>query len=145
MGPDNALLDIEQSLKGQGVDTSADSYSVKIRKLVIEMFIGIHPHEKVSRQRVAVDVSLQLDYPQDGFGNSIYRKVACYEYLIQEIKKLSQEGHVILVETFAEKIADIALMDKRVASVSVHVEKLDIYEDCEGVGAIIGKSRVQSP
>ena len=107
------------------------------------MFIGIHPHEKASQQRVAIDVSLEIDYPQDGFGNAIYRKVACYEYLIQDIKKLAQESHVILVETFAEKIADIALIDKRVASVSVHVEKLDIYEDCEGVGATIGKSRVQ--
>ena len=57
------------------------------------------------------------------------------------LKTLSKEGHVVLVETFADKIADIALDDERVTSAAIHVEKLDIFSDCEAVGATIKKSR----
>ena len=116
-------------------------YLVKIRRLIVDMFIGVHEHEKRCRQRVAIDVELELDYPAEGFSKAIYKNVGCYETLVDKIKNLSKEGHVVLVETFADKIADIALDDERVISAAVHVEKLDVFSDCEAVGATIKKSR----
>ena len=116
-------------------------YLVKIRRLLVDMFIGVHQHERHSKQRVAIDVELELDYPAEGFSKAIYKNVGCYETLVDKIKTLSKEGHVVLVETFADKIADIALDDERVISAAIHVEKLDVFSDCEAVGATIKKSR----
>ena len=116
-------------------------YLVKIRRLQVDMFIGVHQHERHSKQRVAIDVELELDYPAEGFSKAIYKNVGCYETLVDKIKTLSKEGHVVLVETFADKIADIALNDERVISAAIHVEKLDIFSDCEAVGATIKKFR----
>ena len=116
-------------------------YLVKIRRLQVDMFIGVHQHERHSKQRVAIDVELELDYPAEGFSKAIYKNVGCYETLVDKIKTLSKEGHVVLVETFADKIADIALDDERVISAAIHVEKLDVFSDCEAVGATIKKSR----
>ena len=116
-------------------------YLVKIRRLLVDMFIGVHQHERHSKQRVAIDVELELDYPSEGFSKAIYKNVGCYETLVDKIKTLSKEGHVVLVETFADKIADIALNDERVISAAIHVEKLDIFSDCEAVGATIKKFR----
>ena len=116
-------------------------YLVKIRRLLVDMFIGVHEHERHSKQRVAIDVELELDYPAEGFSKGIYKNVGCYETLVDKIKILSKEGHIVLVETFAEKIADIALNDERVISADVEVEKLDILSDCEAVGATIKKFR----
>jgi len=116
-------------------------YLVKIRRLLVDMFIGVHQHERHSKQRVAIDVELELDYPAEGFNKAIYKNVGCYETLVDKIKTLSKEGHVVLVETFADKIADIALNDERVISAAIHVEKLDIFSDCEAVGATIKKFR----
>ena len=116
-------------------------YFVKIRRLVVDMFIGVHEHERHSKQRVAIDVELELDYPAEGFSKAIYKNVGCYETLVDKIKNLSKEGHFVLVETFADKIADIALDDERVTSAAIHVEKLDVFSDCEAVGATIKKSR----
>ena len=116
-------------------------YLVKIRRLLVDMFIGVHEHERHSKQRVAIDVELELDYPAKGFSKAIYKNVGCYETLVDKIKTLSKEGHVVLVETFADKIADIALNDERVISAAIHVEKLDIFSDWEAVGATIKKSR----
>ena len=119
----------------------AQIYFVKIRRLLVDMFIGVHEHEKRSKQRVAIDVELELDYPAEGFSKGIYKNVACYETLVNKIKNLAKEGHVVLVETFADKIADISLDDERVISAAIHVEKLDIFSDCAAVGATIKKSR----
>ena len=116
-------------------------YLVKIRRLLVDMFIGVHQHERHSKQRVAIDVELELDYPAEGFSKGIYKHVGCYETLVDKIRTLSKEGHVVLVETFADKIADIALNDERVISAAIHVEKLDIFSDCEAVGATIKKFR----
>ena len=40
-------------------------YLVKIRRLLVDMFIGVHEHERHSKQRVAIDVELELDYPAE--------------------------------------------------------------------------------
>ena len=116
-------------------------YLVKIRRLIIDMFIGVHEHERHSRQRVAIDVELEMGYPADGFSKGIYKNVGCYETLVGKIKNLSKEGHVVLVETFADQIADIALDDRRVITASVTVEKLDVFSDCDAVGTTIKKYR----
>ena len=103
--------------------------------------MGVHEHEKHSRQRVAIDVELEMEYPADGFSKAIYKNVGCYETLVGEIKNLSKKGLIVLVETFADQIADIALADRRVITASVTVEKLDVFPDCDAVGTTIKKSR----
>ena len=141
MAPDDGLIGKKWKLETHGRTPSRGRYAVKIRNLILEMSIGVHAHEKRVPQRVAINVELSLDYPQGGFGTGLYRKVVCYEHLISRIKQIAADGHVILVETFAECIADLALSDRRVHSARVDVEKLDIFDDCDGVGASIVKDR----
>ena len=142
MAPDDGLLSADWVLEPRTRAGACGSYSVRIRNLVLTMSIGVHEHEKITPQRVAISVELLLDYPTGGFGDALYRKVVCYETLIARIKDMAAEGHVILVETFAERVADLALTDRRVQSVSVDVEKLDIFDDCDAVGTTIEKIRV---
>jgi len=142
MAPDDGLLSADWVLEPQTRVGARGRYTVRIRNLVLAMSIGVHDHEKVAPQRVSISVELQLDYPVGGFGDALYRKVVCYETLIGRIKEMAAEGHVILVETFAERVADLALTDRRVQLVAVDVEKLDIFDDCDAVGTTIEKSRI---
>lgn len=142
MAPDDGLLSADWVLEPQTRVGARGRYTVRIRNLVLAMSIGVHDHEKVAPQRVSISVELQLDYPVGGFGDALYRKVVCYETLIGRIKETAAEGHVILVETFAERVADLALTDRRVQSVAVDVEKLDIFDDCDAVGTTIEKARI---
>ena len=119
------------------------SYTVRIRDLVLNMFIGVHEFEKAEAQRVQVSVELTLDYPEDGIG-SHYSRVFCYETFIGRIRMIAEAGHMLLVEGFAERICDLAFDDRRVLAVKVEVEKLDIFEDVGGVGTLIEKFRPQS-
>jgi 7,8-dihydroneopterin aldolase/epimerase/oxygenase len=142
MAPDDGLLSADWILEPRSRVGARGRYIVRIRDLVLTMSIGVHDHEKTTPQRVAIGVELSLDYPAGGFGDALYRKVVCYETLVSRIKEMAAEGHVILVETFAERVADLALTDRRVQTVAVDVEKLDIFDDCEAVGTTIEKSRV---
>jgi len=141
MAPDDGLLSADWVLEPRTRIGARGRYTVRIRNLILAMSIGVHDHEKDAPQRVSISVELQLDYPVGGFGDALYRKVVCYETLIGRIKEMAAEGHVILVETFAERVADLALTDRRVQSVSVDVEKLDIFDDCDAVGTTIEKAR----
>ena len=57
------------------------------------------------------------------------------------IIEIAEEGHVNLVETFAERIVVMCLEDQRVDSARVRIEKLDILENAESVGVEIERFR----
>ena len=141
MATDNTLLSKDWVLETRIKEELVSTYQVNIKNLMLEMSIGVHPHEKKQKQRVIINLEMSLEYPQSGFSDAIYRKVACYETLITEIKSIIGQGHIILVETFAEKIADLSLLDKRVLEATVSVEKIDVFADCDSVGATIKKTR----
>ena len=56
-------------------------------------------------------------------------------------KRLLAEGHINLVETLAEKIAALCLVDERVRSVRIRAEKLDVYAEAASVGIEIERRR----
>jgi 7,8-dihydroneopterin aldolase/epimerase/oxygenase len=46
-------------------------------------------------------------------------------------------GHVLLVETLAERIAESCLTDRRVHLARIRVEKLDVFPDSTSAGVEI--------
>src|SRR3546814_19815128 len=86
---------------------SEDGYVVRLRGLVVDFRIGVHPHEQGGAQRVRVDVVVVVARPKDGFCED-YRRVYCYERLAKGVRALAAAGHVRLVETLAARIAEFA-------------------------------------
>jgi len=119
---------------------SADRYTVTVRGLVVMCSIGIRPEEQNRPQRVRVSVELAASagalFPGDN-----RRRVINYEKVVAAIRDIARAGHVDLCEGLAERIADACFADPRVAHVRIAVEKLDVFPDAEGVGAILERSR----
>jgi dihydroneopterin aldolase len=113
-----------------------DLYVVRLRGLVVDFRIGIHPHELDAAQRVRIDVTVDVARPEGGF-NEDYRRVYCYERLAKGIRTLAGGGHVGLVETLADRIAELALGDPRAHRAEVSVEKLDVFPDAEAAGVTV--------
>jgi len=109
---------------------------VFIRDLRLDCSIGVHAHEKDRRQRVRINLDLAVREGDEPINDDI-RNVICYEKVALGVGRIAEEGHVNLVETFAEKIAAMCLADDRVFSVRVRVEKLDIMNNAESVGVEI--------
>ncbi len=111
-------------------------YAVRLRGLTVDFRIGVHPHEIGSAQRVRVDVTVEVMRPDGGFHED-YRRVYCYERLAKGIRALAAGGHIRLVETLADRIAELALADPRARRAEVTVEKLDVFPDAEGAGVTV--------
>ncbi|QQG35244.1 MAG: dihydroneopterin aldolase [Micavibrio aeruginosavorus] len=110
---------------------------VLVRDFIVPARIGIYPHEHQAPQRICVSMDVLLrdhEIPRDDIEDTM-----SYEGLVQAIRDL-QKQHFNLVEILAEHLAGLALQDSRVASVSVTVEKLDVYPEGR-VGAEIIRCR----
>jgi dihydroneopterin aldolase len=122
---------------GEGTGTS--TYRVHLRGLVFVCSIGVLEHEHVTPQRVRVGV--EADVVDPGAFRDDLRKVLNYDVVVKGIRGIVSEGHIALVETLAERIAEVCLQDRRVTRVTVSVEKLDVYPHSEGVGASLTRRR----
>lgn len=109
---------------------------VFVRDLVLPCRIGAYRHERSAPQRVRINVNLAV-LEGDGQIDDQLANVVSYEKIIEGVRRVTQTGHINLVETLAERIAALSLSDPRVRSVRVRVEKLDVFPDAGSVGVEI--------
>jgi len=119
---------------------------VFIRDMVLAASIGVHGHERQAAQRVRVNLDLGVaEAPAEGLsrppalrpGADDLARVVCYERMADAVRRIVAAGHVNLVETLAERIAEAALSDPRVKLARVRVEKLDVFADAASAGVEI--------
>ena len=113
---------------------------VFIRDFMVECLIGVYEQEKRRPQRVRINLDLAVDEGEHPIIDDILNVVS-YETMADGILSIADEGHVNLVETLAERIADMCFADQRVDSVRVRIEKLDILENAGSVGVEIERFR----
>lgn len=113
---------------------------VRVRDLVLPVSIGIYEHEKQAPQRVCVNVELKVREGDGPICDDI-ANVLSYEDIVNGIKAIIADGHINLVETLAESIAEFCLADARVALARIGVDKLDIVPEAASVGVEIERSR----
>ena len=114
-------------------------YRMFIRDVVLLCRIGVYAHEKLRPQRVRISVSMRVQ-PDLAPRNDDIANVLSYDQVLGEIKRLAAGGHINLVETLAETIADICLTDRRVIEARVMIEKLDVEPEAS-VGVEIERRR----
>jgi dihydroneopterin aldolase len=111
---------------------------VTVRGLVLMCSIGIRTRERERRQRVRISVDLVA---AEAFPGEDRRRIINYEKVVAAIRKIADAGHIDLCEGLAERIAAACFDDPRVERVRVWVEKLDVFPDAEGVGAMLERTR----
>jgi dihydroneopterin aldolase len=102
-------------------------------------------------QRIRVNIDLGVaDDPTPGLsrpavGRDDLSRVVNYELVAQVVRGIVAAGHVMLVETLAERIAEASLLDARVLLARVRVEKLDVFTDVTSAGVEIERQSVAQP
>ena len=109
---------------------------VFVNDLILEALIGIHLHERDGRQRVRINLNMDVIEGEQPVQDRL-ADVVCYEDVVTAIHGIVAAGHINLVESLAELIADRCLQDRRVRKVLVRVEKLDVFADASSVGVEI--------
>lgn len=114
----------------------APERKIFLRELVLQASIGAYEYERAAPQPVRIDLEADVLEPSHPTADRL-EDVVCYNKLTQGIKAIIAEGHIKLVETLAERIADLALSHPMVTSVSVRVEKPRAIDEAAAAGVEI--------
>ena len=109
---------------------------------MLDCLIGVHRHERDGSQRVRINLDLTVFELTDPIEDRL-SNVLCYEGLILKVRRLATSGLVNLVETLAERLAELCLSEPDVSIVKVRLEKLDVFADAASVGIEIRRSNDQ--
>jgi dihydroneopterin aldolase len=95
-----------------------------VRGLVLPVAIGVYDEEQGVTQKVSFTVEASVA-PGVSPQKDVIADVPSYDDLVGAVRGVVAAGHINLVETMAERIAERCLADKRIVSVLVRVEKLE--------------------
>ena len=112
---------------------------VFIRDLLLEAQVGVHRHERGTKQPVRINIDLAVE---DTVAlDDRLESVVDYEAIVRKIRSMIDNGHINLAETLAERIADACFEDPRVRIARVRVEKFSALANAESAGVEIERLR----
>jgi len=121
-------------------DATRSVRHIFVRDYVVNAQIGVWEHEKDTHQKIRINVDLSVRentaHHNDQLGN-----VVCYNDIVTNINSIIAGGHINLVETLAEKVAEMALVDDRVIGARVKIEKLEAVNGAASVGVEIERQK----
>jgi dihydroneopterin aldolase len=121
-------------------DAQASIQHVFIRDLMLTALIGVYRHEKENPQPIRINLDLAVKENLAANKDRL-TEVVSYEDIADGVRKLVAIGHVNLVETLAQRIADMCFNHQRVQAVRVRIEKLAVFEDAASAGVEIERYR----
>jgi dihydroneopterin aldolase len=111
---------------------------VFVTGLKVQAEIGVYRHEIGRVQPLIIDV--ELDVPTAGAAR--LSETLNYETILKAAQDIAADGHIELVETFAERLAQACLADPRVTRARVRVEKpLALAPDAVAAGVELTVTR----
>lgn len=119
---------------------TAPQRKVFVRDLKLDAYIGAYESEQGAPQPVIINLEIEVCEPPNPIADRL-EDVVCYNRLTEGIKAIISEGHIKLVETLAERIADLAMSHPMVFSVMVRVEKPNAIFDAAAAGVEIIRTK----
>jgi 7,8-dihydroneopterin aldolase/epimerase/oxygenase len=120
---------------------------VFLHDLLLHAAIGVYSQEKGRTQRIRVNVDLGVtddgarELSRPAVGRDELARVVDYAVIARRVRDIVAAGHVQLVETLAERLAEACLEDARVQLARVRVEKLDVLPDGASAGVEVERRR----
>lgn len=130
--PDDPLGDLRVlARRGGNAERAVETDKVFVHDLVVPCYIGAYDFERGSRQNVRfnVDVEVRRTYSR----SDDMRGIFSYDLIMDAIRIILDRGHIDLIETIANDLADRVLQHASVLRVRVRVEKLDVVSGAVGV------------
>jgi dihydroneopterin aldolase len=115
-------------------------YRIAVRDLEVTWSIGVYDYEHQKRQPIRINLDLEARGLDDWDADD-YQTVPCYARIVERIGQMAAEGHVKLVETLANRIAEMCLEDDRILSAKIRVEKPEALKNAGSVGVEITRTR----
>lgn len=116
---------------------------ILIKDLLVRCIIGVNELERREKQDIIINVTIWADLTE-AIETDDVRRTIDYKDVNKSIIKLVEDSKFFLIETLAEKVAQLCLQHERVAKVKVTIEKLGALRFARSVGVEIIRERTQS-
>ena len=116
---------------------------IDIEGLTVRTIVGIFEHERVSRQAVNLDLRLATDVRRAAEGDDIEQALD-YKKVTKRVLELVEDSSFFLVETLAERIAEVILTEFDCPLVRVRVQKPGALRYARTVGITITRARSEA-
>lgn len=114
---------------------------VVVRELKLETIIGLFPWERIARQTLLVDLDMATDIRQAAAHDDLKNTID-YSAVCAAVAELADDGKFKLIETFAEKIAEMIQQRFNVSGLRVAVYKTDVLTNVRRVGIEIERGLI---
>jgi dihydroneopterin aldolase len=122
------------------MDTQQATDTVFVHELKVETIIGIWGWERKIRQIVSIDLEMGADIRRAAETDSIDDTLN-YKAISKRVQQFVAESEFQLVETMAEKIAELVLQEFKVPWIQVRVSKPGAIRGAKNVGILIHRSK----
>jgi 7,8-dihydroneopterin aldolase/epimerase/oxygenase len=114
------------------------TYDIGFSNLEIECVIGVNDTERVIKQKILVDIEVQL--LQDNLIDDINSTVSytCFAKICREV---AVNGKFMLIEAYAKALLDQLFIDDKIMKVSVVVKKNGAIADADYASVKMSRSR----
>lgn len=121
-------------------DNSQQLDTVRIERLQLDCIIGINPWERLTKQRITIDIEMNTDLSAAGESDAIEDTIN-YRTVSKAVTAEVETSSYGLVEALAARVAEICLEDENTQSVEVTVRKPGAVRKASAVGVIVRRSR----
>jgi dihydroneopterin aldolase len=122
------------------MDTQQATDTVFVHELKVETIIGIGGWERKIRQTVSIDLEMGADIRRAAKTDSIDDALN-YKAISKRVQRFVADSEFQLVETMAEKIAELVLQEFKVPWIQVRVSKPGAIRGAKNVGILIRRSK----
>ena len=113
---------------------------IVIKDLLLRCIIGINEEERREKQDVLINIEMSLTFSEASKKDDITKTVD-YKKINKKIIATVENSKFFLVETLAEKIAQICLDNVKIRKVKVSVEKPGALRFARSVGVEITREQ----
>ena len=114
--------------------------NIRIERLELDCLIGVNPWERLTKQRITIDITMDVDLSAAGRSDSI-RDTVDYRVVAKAVAEEVNSSSYKLVEALAARLAEICMTNERVQSVEVTLRKPGAIRNATAVGVTIRRSR----
>ena len=113
---------------------------IYIKDLTLLSLIGIYPEERTNKQKLIFNISINANLNEvldDEITNTID-----YADVENKVVDLVENSNFFLIETLANEIAKMILLDKRIESVVVKIDKPNALKYSKAASVEIKKNKI---
>jgi dihydroneopterin aldolase len=117
-----------------------DHIVVVLDEVSVNISCGLHPWERHPERPTRLLITARLYAPLTT-PRAAEVAIVDYDLIRNRILALEGEGHIDLLETIADRIAETCFKDLRVQACALSIRKPDIYNESRGAGIEVFRTR----